>query len=126
MQYDFFNNEFVNVTLNNTKPFVVGTDITLSFSDVYQRFNELKKCFNELAYDKNSPVIIYGEKQANYAVCIITFLHLNIPYVAVDSIMPEHRVKVIQETTQSKVLINLSDISLESVNASIIFEVYIL
>ena len=88
MQYDFFNNDFVNVTPNNTKPFVVGTDITLSFSEVYQRFNELKKCFNELAYDKNSPVIIYGEKQANYAVCIITFLHLNIPYVAVDSIMP--------------------------------------
>lgn len=122
MQYDFFNNDFVNVTPNNTEPFVVGTDITLSFSEVYQRFNDLKKCFNELAYEKNSPVIIYGEKQANYAVCIITFLHLNIPYVAVDSIMPEHRVKVIQETTQSKVLINLSDISLDSVNTPIVFD----
>ena len=112
MQYDFFKNDFVNVISNNHSPFIIGTDTTLSFHQVLVKFNKLKTLFNSLSYDKNKPIIIFGEKQANFSVAILTMLHLNIPYISVDTIIPEKRIKSIKETTNACGLINLTDIVL--------------
>jgi D-alanine--poly(phosphoribitol) ligase subunit 1 len=109
MQYDFLLNDFVNVTLNNHAPFIVGTDKTLSFNEVHENFNKLKKLFSNLKYDKNKPIIIYGEKQANFPVAILVMLHLNIPYVSIDAVFPENRIKSIQETTKACGFINLTN-----------------
>ncbi len=109
MRYDFILNDFVDITVNNHEPFIVGTDKTLSFSEVYENFNKLKKLFSNLKYDKNKPIIIYGEKQANFPVAILVMLHLNIPYVSIDAVFPENRIKSIQETTNACGFINLTD-----------------
>jgi D-alanine--poly(phosphoribitol) ligase subunit 1 len=109
MQYDFILNDFVNIKLNNHEPFIVGTDTTLSFNEVYEKFNKLKELFSNLKYDKNKPIIIYGEKQANFPVAILVMLHLNIPYVSIDAVFPENRIKSIQETTKACGFINLTD-----------------
>ena len=109
MQYDFILNDFVNVSLNNHEPFIVGTDKTLSFNEVHENFNKLKTLFKSLEYDKNKPIIIYGEKQANFPVAILVMLHLNIPYVSIDAIFPENRIKSIQETTNACGFINLTN-----------------
>jgi long-subunit acyl-CoA synthetase (AMP-forming) len=109
MQYDFILNDFVNIKLNNQEPFIVGTDKTLSFNEVYEKFNKLKELFSNLKYDKNKPIIIYGEKQANFPVAILVMLHLNIPYVSIDAVFPENRIKSIQETTKACGFINLTD-----------------
>ena len=112
MQYDFIKNDFINVVPNNNHPFIIGTDVTLSYQQVLSNFNKLKTLFNSLSYDKNKPIIIYGEKQANFPVAIMVMLHLDIPYVSIDAIFPENRIKSIKETTNACGLINFTEVAL--------------
>lgn len=113
MRYDFHKNEFVEIDAIASNPFIIGTDETISFIELHHRFLKLKTLLQNKSFDKTLPVLIYGEKQASFPVAIITLFHLHIPYVGIDSIFPENRVKAIQEITSASLLINLTDTILD-------------
>ncbi len=112
MRYDFFKNEFLDINSLTDNAFIVGTDETLSSKEAYQRIQKLKSLLENTDFDKNRPVVIYGEKQANFPIAIMTLYHSYIPFVGIDAIFPENRVKSIMETTKASVVINLSEVEL--------------
>jgi D-alanine--poly(phosphoribitol) ligase subunit 1 len=108
MKFNFFKNEFVNTTYRDIDPFIVGSDVILSYGEVYKLHLNLKEKLSALNIPKGHPVCIYGEKEAMFPVVMITLMSMNIPYVPIDAIMPSGRISSIRAQTKSKVLINCS------------------
>lgn len=106
MNYNFYINAFENLDHAKDKMAVVGTDKALTWQQVYDSCEKLKSLLNVLPNDK--PVIIYGEKEANFPVAMLTLINLNTIYVPVDAIMPAERVKKIADILGAKVMINCS------------------
>ncbi|MCZ8285313.1 MAG: AMP-binding protein, partial [Bacteroidia bacterium] len=117
MTYDFQNNRFTESQERSLKPFIIGSDKTLTEEEVYALHCRLAEKLKELQIPKGHPVCIYGEKEALFPVAMITLISLDIPYIPIDAIMPAGRIETIRNQTGSKVLINCSakacDVSFE-------------
>lgn len=117
MTYDFQNNRFTESQERSLKPFIIGSDKTLTEEEVYALHCRLAEKLKELHIPKGHPVCIYGEKEALFPVAMITLISLDIPYIPIDAIMPAGRIETIRNQTGSKVLINCSakacDVSFE-------------
>ncbi len=106
MRYNFYINEFKELSVAKDKPAIVGTDKVLNWQQVYESCEKLKTALNFLPNDK--PVMIYGEKEANFPIAMLTLINLNTIYVPVDAIMPAERVKKIADILGAQVMINCS------------------
>lgn len=108
MRYDFQKNGFTGTEEFSKKPFIIGSDRTLTEEDVYGLHQQLTEKLRALEIPKGHPVCIYGEKEALFPVAMLTLISLDIPYIPIDAIMPAGRIEKIREQTGSKVLINCS------------------
>ncbi len=108
MTYDFQKNAFSEEQKFSSKPFIIGSDTTLTEEGMYALHGRLAEIIKGLEIPKGHPVCIYGEKEALFPVAMITLLSLDIPYIPIDAIMPAGRIESIREQTGSSVLINCS------------------
>lgn len=108
MRYDFQNNHFTDTDQAGDRPFIIGSDQTLSRKQAYDLHLALKKVLIGLNIPKGHPVCIYGEKEALFPVAMITLISLDIPYIPIDAIMPAGRIEKIREQTDSRILIDCS------------------
>lgn len=108
MRYDFQTNGFTGTKEFSKKPFIIGSDRTLTEEEVYGLHQRLSEKIKGLNIPKGHPVCIYGEKEALFPVAMLTLISLDIPYIPIDAIMPAGRIEKIREQTGSKVLIHCS------------------
>ncbi len=120
MVFDFEKNKFVETENLSSLPFIVGTDAEFTQQQVFQLHLQLKEKLLSLNIPFGHPVIIFGEKEALFPIAVITLISLDLPYIPIDVIMPGGRIEKIKELSQSKVIINCSEI-----NCPVNFEIQI-
>jgi D-alanine--poly(phosphoribitol) ligase subunit 1 len=105
MRFDFHKLVFTEETILPEKLVIAGSDGDLSWRELKGRSDALCRKLQSLEIPFGSPVIIYGQKEILFPVAILSCLRLGIPYVPVDRIMPQERLRKIRETTGAQILI---------------------
>ena len=79
---------------------VCGSDKDLTWSELKNEVDSFKKNFkNNLP--KGHPVLIYGHKEVDFIVSIISCMSLGFPYIPIDTIYPKDRVDKIANIVKS-------------------------
>ena len=106
MNYSFEQKTFIALSKNANKKALVGSDLTLTWTDFKKEVEKLLALFAHLNIPKGHPVLIYGHKEAHFIVAKTALMIYGCPYVPADIIFPLERIKMMQEECQSEVLIN--------------------
>lgn len=85
-------------------------------------WNKAIKYGELLKKDGTSPVVIYGNKEINVIISILSCLIANRPYVPVGECTPIHRLKRIVELTNSSLILTDKKVTIENVNSCSINE----
>lgn len=82
----------------------VNDDISLSFTDVYERARSAGS-FLSLKGIYRKPVVVFMKKGPETLTAFFGCLYAGCPYVPVDEEMPEYRIKLIMQTLEPEALI---------------------
>lgn len=113
MNYNFQLNQFTDTESNPHKIAIAGSDGDIDWITLRSQVLLLVSHFTHLRIPSGHPVIIYGHKEYFFPVAMLACMHAGIPYIPIDKIYPEDRIKKIIETTGAQVLINCSKEVLE-------------
>ena len=101
--FDFINNDEPN------KPAVVGSNRTVTWQEFQKEVNELCLFFEANRISKNEPIIIYGHKQTEMVIAMYACIKSAIPYIPIDIIYPDARIKKVAEIAGVNLIINCSE-----------------
>ena len=122
MIYSIAHNRFEHKDVNPGKLAIAGSDREIT----WQEFQKEVLAFNELIKDlkvpEGHPVLIYGHKEVAFIIAIAACMMNKIPYVPIDVATPIERVRKIAVTTQSQVLINLSNSKPEELEIPVVIQ----
>ncbi len=88
---------------------VAGSDGDLSWADLKRKTEELSAVFKKLSIPTGHSIIIYGHKEKYFPVAMLACIHASIPYVPVDTMYPEERIRKIASITGSQVMIHCGE-----------------
>ncbi|MBS1203890.1 MAG: D-alanine--poly(phosphoribitol) ligase [Proteobacteria bacterium] len=74
---------------------ISGSDETLTWQQLSVAVTEWLQRYQQCQPNAETPVVLYGHQQAEFAVAIYSCLLHNIPYIPVDCIYPQERLKEI-------------------------------
>lgn len=109
MRFDFNQLEFFDTDINPEKLAVSGSDLDISWKNLKEKTDELCSLFHSLGIPKGHPIIIYGHKEYLFPVAILASIKCGIPYIPCDRLMPDDRIRKIQKTSGSQVIICSGD-----------------
>ncbi len=113
MRFCFATKDFIEPELYADKLAVVGEDYELIWKDFQKSVDQLCEEFRNKGLDQLAyPVMVYGHKSAQMIVVMYAMMKLEIPYIPVDIIYPFERIKKIQNTSNTQVVINTTSDSL--------------
>jgi D-alanine--poly(phosphoribitol) ligase subunit 1 len=104
MKFDFRKREFVGSD-GGSKIAVVGRGRSLTWSELKSQVTSLVGELRQLKVPAGHPVIIRGEKEAEFVVSILACMICELPYVPLDRVFPVDRVSKIQNILGSQVLL---------------------
>ena len=106
MKFDLELLEFVECDQEIDKLAISGSDKDLTWGEFKAEVEDLKKELLSYNIPTGHPVIIYGHKEVKFIVSIVACISLKMPYIPVDTIYPEERLKKILDIVDSAILIN--------------------
>lgn len=109
MYYNFQLNQFCETENQPHKLAVAGSEGDIDWSTLKERVEKLSLQFKALQIPLGHPVTIYGHKEFFFPVAMLACMQAGIPYIPIDKIYPEERIKKIMEVTGSQILVNCSD-----------------
>lgn len=112
MYYNFDLNQFGETEHLPHKLAIAGSDEDIDWITLKELTTTLSAQFKELQIPPGHPVVIYGHKEYIFPVAMLACMHAGIPYIPVDKIYPEDRIRKIINATGSQVLINCSETEL--------------
>lgn len=104
---------------NDSRKAIVYKDDDITYSDLWQK-SELVANWIIKNTITNKPILIYGNKDIDIVVVMIAALKVGRAYVPIDVTFPEERVKAIAAITESELIFNISDISINLENVKCI------
>ena len=109
MKYDFNKKTFVELDLDPNKLAISGSNNSYSWQEFHDKVYELIEILEREGLNRvYNPVLIYGHKSADMVVAIYACMTLNIPYIPIDSIYPDDRVRKIIQSASCNLIINTS------------------
>lgn len=109
MKYNFHEKRFEDSDIRSSKTAIAGSDSDISWKALKHEVIELSAQLLHIGLPHNCPVIIYGHKESVFPLAMLACFHSNIPYIPIDKIYPEERIKTIIKATGAQVLINCSE-----------------
>ncbi len=107
MKYSFSEKVFIDLEHGANKFAIHGSNGSYSWATFSNKVNELIDFFeNEGLNQTFNPIIIYGHKSADMLVAIYACMSMNIPYIPIDSVYPEARVRKIIDSSSCNLIIN--------------------
>lgn len=107
MYFDLVSRSFLELHVSPDKLAVSGSDKDLNWRELYdevcKRIGELSKFNLKSSY----PVILVGSKQCSFIVNIIACIAMKVPYIPVDSSIPQSRLNQIKEISKASLIIDL-------------------
>ncbi|MGX8940801.1 AMP-binding protein [Symbiopectobacterium sp. Eva_TO] len=80
---------------NPQQPAISGSDESLTWQQLSVAVTDWAKRYHHCQQSAGPPIVIYGHQQAEFAAAIYSCLLHNIPYIPVDCIYPQERLKEI-------------------------------
>ena len=93
MRFDIVAARFEGHDQGSVKPAVVGSDRTLSWMELEQEAERMAARITVLGLPKGHPVIVRGHKEAHMVVAMVACMMLDHPYIPLDLVVPEERVR---------------------------------
>ncbi|MBK9400205.1 MAG: amino acid adenylation domain-containing protein [Bacteroidetes bacterium] len=112
MRFDFHQSKFTETEIHPEKLALAGSDVDVSWQQLYEETEKLSETLLLLNIPAGEPVIIYGHKEAWFAIAMLACYHSKTTYTPIDKIYPEERVKRIMEITKAQVVINCTGTAL--------------
>ena len=112
MRFDFQSNTFVDLIVQPDKLALAGSDRDLTWNELRMEAEKLAGSLSSLKIPQGEPVIIYGHKEAHFAISMLACYLSRTTYTPIDKIYPADRVRRIISITGAQVLINCTNASL--------------
>lgn len=112
MRFDFHKKKFTDTDIFPEKTALAGSDHDCTWKELQMQTEVLSEVLLTLNIPAGEPVIIYGHKEAWFAVAMLACYHSGTTYTPIDKIYPDERVKRIIEITQAQVVINCTGAAL--------------
>jgi D-alanine--poly(phosphoribitol) ligase subunit 1 len=109
MNFSFSANHFIHSEIQNLKPAIIGSDLTINWLEFEKEVIKLIQIFKSINIEKGEPVIIYGHKQAHIIIAKTALYIYGGVYVPADIIFPLDRIKMMKEECKSSILINCTE-----------------
>ena len=106
MRFDFKLLDFVECEKEFDKLAVCGSDKDLTWLELKNEVDSFKKKLQKYNLPKGHPVLIYGHKEVDFIVSIISCMSLGFPYIPIDTIYPKDRVDKIATIVKSSIKID--------------------
>lgn len=102
MRFDFIKRQFVETSIGGEKPALIGRDERWTWA---QLLEQVRTAQRELSrFKPGTPVILNGRKECGMVAGLLACFELGLPYIPVDAMMPEGRLKRIAELSGATVL----------------------
>ena len=108
MRFNIVTARFEEVDTASSKPAVVGSDRYLSWGALIKEADAMVARISALGLTKGHPVVIRGHKEADKVVSMVACMMLDHPYIPLDLVVPEERVRRILDITGSQLVIDCS------------------
>ncbi|MFI4921185.1 MAG: AMP-binding protein, partial [Gammaproteobacteria bacterium] len=104
MHFDLASCDFTECGLDGSRPAVIGRDRSFSWQEFRDAVANWVETARAAGIGPDVPVVIYGHKEPDFLVAIAGCLSLRAPFVPVDEIYPEERVRRISDIIQASVI----------------------
>lgn len=104
MRFDLATSGFADLAQGAHRPAVVGADRTLEWGEFRREVGRWVAEAKGLGIGPDIPVVIYGHKEAEFLVAMAGCLSLGAPFVPVDTIYPEERLRRITAIVNAPVI----------------------
>jgi D-alanine--poly(phosphoribitol) ligase subunit 1 len=101
MRFDFAANRFIDTGSRAGAPAVIGSDCQLNWRELASRAQAWCEAARACGFAADVPVIVRGHKEAEFVVAMAGALMLGAPFVPVDTIYPDERLRRIALTLDS-------------------------
>ncbi|AXK49040.1 D-alanine--poly(phosphoribitol) ligase [Aliarcobacter trophiarum LMG 25534] len=109
MRFDFKLLDFVECEKDFDKLAVCGSNKDLTWRELKNEVDIFKKKLQNYNLPKGHPVVIYGHKEVEFIVSILSCINLGFPYIPIDTIYPKDRLDKIVNIVKSSITINTID-----------------
>ncbi|WP_206950674.1 AMP-binding protein [Trinickia acidisoli] len=103
MRFDLAESRFVETDLRADAPAVIAADATLSWRELAAAATVWRDAALAEGFGRDVPVIVRGHKEAAFFVAMAGALLLGAPFVPVDSVYPDERMRRIARTLDASV-----------------------
>lgn len=107
MRFDFKLLKFVECKKDFDKLAVCGSNKDLTWKEFKDEVELFKNKLLKYNFPKAHPIIIYGHKEAEFVVSMVTCMCLGLPYIPIDTIYPKERVDKISDIVKSSITIDV-------------------
>lgn len=111
MRFDFAAGQFVK-TGNDAGTALIGTDRRLTWAGLEAEVESLSSALNQ-KLKRGGPVAIYGHKEAGMTSAILACFKSRIPYIPVDNLVPEARLRTICAIAQAEFVLRVPQMEFE-------------
>ena len=99
--------EFKRVAINNSKVAIIEGNNKITYLELIEK---VKKYADYLTREDSGIVAIYGHKEIEMIISILSCIMSHRPYVILDNSLPKERIKKIIEITKARLLIKVEEI----------------
>lgn len=103
MRFDLASSGFIECDVRADAPAVVGADRTLSWRELAAEAAAWREAAEAAGFAPDVPVIVRGHKEASFFVAMAGALMLGAPFVPIDTIHPDERMRRIARTLDAQV-----------------------
>lgn len=106
MRFDIVTARFQDTELDAGKLAVAGSDRDITWAELRADVEEMVGRIRSFRLPAGHPIVVRGHKQADMVVSMVACMMLNHPYVPLDIVVPEERVRRILAITGSQLVID--------------------
>jgi D-alanine--poly(phosphoribitol) ligase subunit 1 len=114
MRFNIVTAKFEDTHTGGTKLAVAAADRDLTWKQLMQEAVALAARIRAVGLPLGHPIVVRGHKEADMVVSMVACMMLGHPYVPLDLVVPEERVRRILSISGSQLLIDLSAVPLQA------------
>lgn len=106
MKYSYHLNKIIEEEINPGKPAIIDSDRVMTWSELKEATAIVGNIVDALHVPEGHPIIIFGHKEAIFPAIMLGLMLKNIPYIPIDKMYPEDRIKKIIKISGAQIIFN--------------------
>ena len=113
MRFDYQSWQVLDMDSHPNKMMLSASDGDFTWQQIYQRAMDLKNQFIESGASQNHPVVLHGHKQSDMIAGMLGCMMGDIPFVPVDTLMPQDRIQSIVKRSGACIVMDCTSNTLQ-------------